>query len=399
MVIALSKSRRILTEHLPAPLRRWFVLIWPFLALMSLFYSIFVRVRDLSFRFGFLKSNRLPVPVISIGNLTTGGTGKTPCTEFVARHLRQLGLRVTILSRGFGSVMGYLNDESRVIEENLPDVPLLQGADRTAMGQIAIDELETEVLLLDDGMQHRTLARNLEIVLIDATDPFGGGWLLPAGLLREPKSALRRAHAILITHSDLVEPFVLEQLHKSVSRIAPKAVIAHAVHEPISWMDAILPGEPLPLTERPPGPVAILCGIGNPDGFVTTLERLGLKVTHQKRFKDHHEYTKLDIQELEAWAKKLPLGTWLATTQKDMVKLKLGGLGWRKMLALRIGLKLTTGRDRFLAVIDRHGLGGADFAKDLPLAPLRPELALDAKPCDRKSQPYNLRTLTVTGGI
>ncbi len=399
MVIALSKSRRILTEHLPASLRSWFLVIWPFLALLSLFYSAFVRVKALLFQIGLLKSNHLSVPVISIGNLTTGGTGKTPCTELVARHLRQLGLRVTIVSRGYGSVSGNLNDESRVLEENLPDVPLLQGADRTAMGQIAIDEIETEVILLDDGMQHRTLARNLEIVLIDATDPFGGGWLLPAGLLREPKSALRRADAILITHSDLIDPTALDHLHKGLARIVPKAVIAHAVHEPKSWLDASQPGEDLSLTDRPPGPVAMVCGIGNPEGFVKTLERVGLKVTHQRRFQDHHEYNLADIKDLEEWAKNLPEGTWLATTQKDMVKLKVSGLGSRKMLALRIGIKLTTGRDRFLALVDRHGLGGAEIAKELPPATLRPELGLDSNNWDRKNPTSIPQTLTVTGDL
>ncbi len=292
---------------------------------------------------------------------------------------------------------GNKNDETRVLEQNLPDVPLLEGADRTAMGQIAIDQLETEVILLDDGMQHRTLARNLEIVLLDATDPFGGGWLLPAGLLREPKSALRRGHAILLTNSDQVEPTVLDQLHKKVAQMAPKAVIAHAIHEPKNWMDANLPGVDLQLTERPFGPVAIVCGIGNPEGFARTLEQLGLKVTHQRRFPDHHEYSLADIKELEAWAKNLPEGTWLATTQKDMVKLQVAQLGGRQLLALKIGFKLTIGRDRFLALIESKGLGGSDYVKELAPAPLRPELALDVPHWDKKVPTLNPQTLSATG--
>lgn len=360
MVVDLSKSRRILSEHLPPFLRGWFVVIWPFLALLSVFYGFGVRLNALAYRLGFKKQTRLGVPVISIGNLTTGGTGKTPCTELVGRHLRELGLRVAILSRGYGSKNGQPNDEAQVLEENLPDVPHLQGADRVLTGHIAIDELDSEVILLDDGMQHLPLFRDLEIVLIDATEPFGGDWLLPAGLLREPKAGLRRADAILLTRCDLVESCHLENLQKQLGRLCPKAVIAWSIHEPKGWMDGYLPGEPLDLTDHPEGPVAAFCGIGNPEGFQASLERLGLKVCDLKRFPDHHAYTAEDVSALESWAESLPQGTWIATTQKDLVKLRVGELGSRKLLALRIGIRLTQGGERFLALIDRKGLGGAD---------------------------------------
>ena len=388
MVVDLSKSRRILSEHLPPSLRGWFIALWPILALMSIFYGIVVRFNSLAFRLGIKKTNRLTVPVISVGNLTTGGTGKTPCTELIAKHLRQLGLRVAILSRGYGSQNGQPNDEAQVLEENLPDVPHLQGADRFLTGHIAVDELDSEVILLDDGMQHRALARDLEVVLIDATDPFGGNWLLPAGLLREPKTELRRAEAILVTRSDLIDSTSLEHLQNQLTKLSPKAVIAHSIHEPQGWMDGYLPGEPLALSDRPDGPVAAFCGIGNPEGFQSSLERLGLKVCELKRFPDHHAYSATDVAELEAWAESLPEGTWIATTQKDLVKLRLGELGSRKLLALRIGLKLTHGRDRFLALIDRKGLGGGDpiglEPVPAPSALLGPEISMDAQNSVRK---------------
>ncbi len=393
MVVDLSKSRRILSEQLPPSLRGWFVVVWPLLALMSIFYGIGVRLNGLAFRFGFKKTTRLGVPVISIGNLTTGGTGKTPCTELVANHLRQLGLRVAILSRGYGSKNGQPNDEAQVLEENLPDVPHLQGADRVLTGHIAIDELDSEVILLDDGMQHRALVRDLEIVLIDATEPFGGDWLLPAGLLREPKTELRRADAILVTRTDLVDSTNLEQLASQLTRLCPNAVIAHSVHESQAWLDGYLPGEPLELSDRPEGPVAAFCGIGNPDGFRASLERMGLKVQGFKSFPDHHCYTAADVSALEAWAESFPEGTWIATTQKDLVKLRVGELGSRKLLALRIGVKLTHGRDRFLALIDRKGLGGGDPIGLEPVpAPstlLGPEVALNTQNLDAEIRDRN----------
>lgn len=398
MVVDLSKSRRILSEQLPPALRGWFVAIWPFLAIFSIFYSLGVRFNSLLFRLGIKKSTRLGVPVISIGNLTTGGTGKTPCTELIARHLRQLGLRVAILSRGYGAQNGQPNDEAQVLEENLPDVPHLQGPDRVLTGHIAIDELDSEVILLDDGMQHRALDRDLEIVLIDATDPFGGDWLLPAGLLREPKSELRRADAILVTRCDLIDGTTIEQLHAQLASYCPKAVIAHSIHEPQGWMDSYLPGEPMELSDRPEGPVAAFCGIGNPEGFQSSLESLGLTVCGLKRFPDHHAYTASDVAELEAWAESFPEGTWIATTQKDLVKLRLGELGSRKLLALRIGLKLTQGRDRFLALIDRKGLGGGDpiGLEPVPVpSPLfGPEIALDAQNLDHKAPQITPKALS-----
>src|SRR5439155_4635434 len=129
--------------------------------------------------------------------------GNTPCVEYLARHYRDLGLRVAVLSRGYGAREGR-NDEALVLEANLPDVPHLQGADRVALARIAVEELESNVLVLDDGFQHRRLARDLDVVLIDATEPWGYGYLLPRGLLRESPRGLKRAGAVLLTRCDQV---------------------------------------------------------------------------------------------------------------------------------------------------------------------------------------------------
>ncbi len=169
----------------------------------SLPYGLAVRLRNAAYRLGWLSSRRVGVPVVSVGNLTAGGTGKTPCVAYVARYYRRLDRCVAILSRGYGGAGGR-NDEALVLEEELPDVPHLQGADRVALAATAIEELESEVLVLDDGFQHRRLARDLDLVLVDATEPWGHGYLLPRGLLREPASALRRAGVVLLTRCDQV---------------------------------------------------------------------------------------------------------------------------------------------------------------------------------------------------
>ena len=155
---------------------------------MSLLYGLVVRVRNRAYDGGLFQIRRVDVPVVSIGNLTAGGTGKTPCVEYVARFYRQLDLRVAILSRGYGAASGP-NDEALLLEENLPDVPHLQGADRVETATTAVEELESEVLVLDDGFQHRRLGRDLDVVLIDATCPWGYGHLLPRGLCANRRRA------------------------------------------------------------------------------------------------------------------------------------------------------------------------------------------------------------------
>ena len=169
----------------------------------SFVYGAAVAVRNYGYDRGWLTSHPAEVPVVSVGNLTLGGTGKTPMVEWLARWFRRHGVRVAILSRGYGH-SGGLNDEGRVLEENLPDVPHLQSADRVALARVAAVELETELILLDDGFQHRRLRRDLDIVLIDALEPFGLGKLFPRGLLREPVRSLRRSGVVVLSRADLI---------------------------------------------------------------------------------------------------------------------------------------------------------------------------------------------------
>jgi tetraacyldisaccharide 4'-kinase len=322
------------------------------LRLLSLPYGWAVRGRNWMYDRGWAQSYAAAIPVISVGNLTVGGTGKTPCVEYVARFLRQREVRVAILSRGYGAQEG-CNDEALVLEENLPDVPHLQGPDRVALAQVAAEELESEVLVLDDGLQHRRLRRDLELVLIDATCPWGYGYLLPRGLLREPMSGLKRAHAVLITRCDQVEPNVIHDIQARVQRCQPHLPVIRTTHRPAQWINASR--TTLPLEQLQDRPWTAFCGLGNPEAFRRTLTRLGGNVTDWRTFPDHHNYTRSDVDNLQRWADQQAAETVMLTTQKDLVKIRLDHLGGRPLWALNIQLHLETGQDileeKLLAVL------------------------------------------------
>lgn len=287
--------------------------------------------------------HRAGVPVICVGNLTVGGTGKTPCVEYVARLLREHDLQVAILSRGYGAEGGR-NDEAMVLEENLPDVPHYQGRDRVALARTAVEESESEVLVLDDGFQHRRLARDLDVVLIDATDPWGGGYLLPRGGLREPKTALRRAGFVLLTRCDAVEGAALDEITAEVRRIVPQVPVARTVHAPSDLLNG---AQAEPVDALRGRLVGAFCGIGNPEAFRRTLTGLGADVQAFREYPDHHPYRREDVDDLAKWAATLPADAWLVTTQKDWVKLRVAELGGRPLWAVRVGLQFVEGRDLF----------------------------------------------------
>jgi tetraacyldisaccharide 4'-kinase len=313
------------------------------LFLASVPYDAATRVRNWLYDRGWKQSWRAPVPVVSVGNLTLGGTGKTPCVEYVARVLCDGHRRVAILSRGYGSAGGR-NDEALLLEDNLPDVPHLQGADRADLARIAVEELESEALVLDDGFQHRRLARDLDVVLVDATDPWGHGRLFPRGLLRESPRGLRRAGAVVLTRCDQVEPSRLERLRADVARLAPHAAVAESVHAPL---DLVNPAGTRPADDLAGRRVAAFCGVGNPDSFRNTLAGAGAEVGEFRTYPDHHPYTREDVEALREWGRRLPPDCTIVTTQKDMVKLRLESLGGRGLWALRVRLRFLTGQDAF----------------------------------------------------
>lgn len=304
-------------------------------------YGLGVRLRNRFFDWGWKRQYRAPVPVVGIGNLTLGGTGKTPCVEWVARFYRQHEVRVAILSRGYGT-QGGRNDEAMLLEQNLPDVPHLQGIDRVALAQTAVEELESEVLVLDDGFQHRRLARDLDVVLIDATNPWGYGYLFPRGAMREPIRGLRRASVVMITRADQVEASVIDAIRQNIRRKteAPIVVTCHAPTELSS-----VGGKVSDLQELRGKPIAAFCGIGNPQAFRHTIERLAGPPIDFRVYPDHHEYTREDVDTLHRWAEGLPQDVLVLTTQKDLVKLPLALLGDRSLWALRIALTFREGQE------------------------------------------------------
>ncbi len=321
-------------------------------------YRLGVGARNLAFDRGWKASHRADVPVVSVGNLTLGGTGKTPMVEWVSRWYRARGVRVAILSRGYGHSSG-MNDEGRVLEENLPDVPHLQAPDRVDLARRAVEELESELLVLDDGFQHRRLARDLDLVLLDALDPFGLGRMFPRGLLREPIRSLRRAGVVVLSRADLVDESTRRAIRERAGRAAGPLRWAEARHAPLDLIDA--EGRSTPLSDSQGRKVVAFCGIGNPEGFRRTLAGLGLEVAGFRAFPDHHPYSAGDVADLSAWARAT--GAELAlTTQKDLVKLRVLDLGPAPLRALRIGLDVMDGSE----VLDRALSALLPSGKDAP---------------------------------
>ncbi len=312
--------------------------------LASVPYGLAVRLRNRLYAAGRLAAHRAAVPVVSVGNLTAGGTGKTPCVEYVAGFYRGRDRRVAVLSRGYGGAGGR-NDEALVLEENLPDVPHLQGPDRVALARTAVEELESEVLVLDDGFQHRRLARDLDLVLIDVTEPWGYGHLLPRGLLREPRSSLRRAGLVVLTRCDQAARDRVEAVRREVRRYAPAVPVVETRHGPVELVNSGRSAAPLDgLRGRA---VCAFSGIGNPDAFRRTLEDLGADVRGFRAYPDHHPYGRDDVESLRAWLRDLPAGGLVVTTQKDLVKLRVDRLGDRPLWSLRVRLQVLSGLGEF----------------------------------------------------
>lgn len=287
----------------------------------SVVYQIVVSIRNRGFDRGKRKINRASVPVISVGNLTTGGTGKTPVVAWICRTLRERGLRVAIVSRGYGRKSDAdENDEAMELHQRLPDVPHIQDPDRYAAAVIAVDELESEVIVMDDGFQHRQLHRDFDLVLIDATCPFGFDHVLPRGLLREPQSGLARADAVLLTRCDQVDRARLEQIRERIDRsvsdvpvFQSKQAVCGLLQHPAKRLDqAILSGKR----------VAVVCGIGNPAAFQETVLRLGAEIVESICLTDHADFDAATMARIEHQIVRAGQIDFVLCTQKDLVKIR-----------------------------------------------------------------------------
>ncbi len=317
------------------------------LYLLSFVYERIVQLRLFLYRKRILRERTLGCLVVSIGNLTVGGTGKTPIVEKFARALRSGGRRVAILSRGYKSVpqpmpkkrFAFLRpklpppprivsdgksllldslaagDEPYMLANNLKDVIVLVDKDRVKSGLYAIKELKADTLLLDDGLQYLHLKHRLDIVLIDRQAPFGNEYLLPRGTLREPPANLRRASYIFITKSTGEPNDALVQRIRKFNRTAEIIECAHkALH-----LQNVLTGEQLPLEELRDAFIGSLCGIAAPESFEDGLRKLGARIEIAKRYTDHHRYAENELQSFINRCLRRDLAM-IVTTEKDAVR-------------------------------------------------------------------------------
>ncbi len=295
------------------------------------------------FDWGIRKVYQSRLPVISVGNLSVGGTGKTPAVTWIVRWLQQRGFRVAILSRGYGMLDQNGNDEALELDLKLPGIPHLQHWDRVASAERAEKELGVQVLVLDDGFQHRRLARDLDIVLIDATDTKSAQWLLPAGLRREPLSSLGRASIVVMTRSDQVSEAQLSLHCNRIKSINANLCCLRAAHRAREIY--VHPNIRLPIDHLRDTPVLAFCGIGNPSAFFETLEELGATLVDRKIWPDHHAYSSEDIDWLGRWATTHANATLICTV-KDWVKIQRATLGNCDLWALSIDLEIVDSENR-----------------------------------------------------
>lgn len=327
-------------------------------------YGLVMRVRRWGYRRGVLGSHDSPVPVISVGNITAGGTGKTPMVAWIVRHLSESGCKPAIVTRGYRAEKADpdaapKSDEAELLAE-LTGAAVIVEPDRVAGARRAADG-GADVVVLDDGFQHRRLRRQLDIVLIDAVEPLGFGHCLPRGLLREPSAALAEADAIVITHADEVSPERLAELRGRLTALCgPGVVMAEAAHKPVAAIDQA--GLSHPPTDLAGRKVFAFCGLGSPEHFFASLAGLGADVVGTAELADHAAYCDEDMAGLAEAASRCGAEI-MVTTQKDHVRLEgiARGEGTR-IWQLAIEIDVTSGRDELLARITE----GAARAMDEP---------------------------------
>jgi tetraacyldisaccharide 4'-kinase len=289
-------------------------------SLASPLYATAVRLKNALNDAGIISVKHLPRPVVSVGNITTGGTGKTPVVLWLYQRLRSAGHRPAILMRGYMAKPGQPSDERQMLRQLISeddDPPIIAQPDRYAGGQELLrGHHQVTAFILDDGFQHRRLARDFDLVLIDATNPFGYGRVLPRGLLREPLSGLKRAHAILLTRTDLVTN--LDPVVSTIRRHNPEVPIyqSAATHTALRARA----NETLPLTHLAGQKFSAFAGIGNPHALEQQLRHLPGQLTTPHWFPDHHAYTRADLQDVLAAAQRNG-AQLLLTTEKDWVKI------------------------------------------------------------------------------
>ena len=307
---------------------------------LSPLYSFIMTTRGSFYRKGLMKQHRLKVPVVSVGNLVLGGTGKTPLVQYIARLLQQQGGKPAVLSRGYkGSATGSINvvsnpdailleaseagDEPRLLAEKLPGIPVITGKKRFLTGRFAIDSFGADILILDDGFQHLALQRDLDLVLFNASKGLGNGHVLPGGELRESLSGLKRADAFIISNVDTPQKDNVPEFISFLKARFPEIPLFTSSYQPENVLLRIDNAKNATISHEVAGKIPLygFCGIAVPASFKMTLEKNGMKLKGFQNFPDHHDYSTSDIRSLLDDARTSG-AEGLITTEKDWVKLR-----------------------------------------------------------------------------
>jgi tetraacyldisaccharide 4'-kinase len=318
------------------------------LTLPSLAYSLALRLRGSAYEAGLLPSFKLPRPVVAVGNLAVGGTGKTPMVAYLARWFMDRGKRVTVLSRGYGgSLHGKIaivadgdtiqltpaeaGDEPYLLARTVPGLSVVIGADRYGAGLLALERLAPDILILDDGFQHLRLRRDLNLLLLDCAKPFGNGWTLPAGTLREPQTAIERADLVVFTRCNERKP----------PQVTGKPCCS-ASHRLTGFLP-LAGGEPLPFSALKGLRGVAFAGIAQPASFFESLQGEGLELAAIQAFPDHCNYSGEEIETL-CKVKEASRADYLITTEKDAVKLVSSGERLGRVYAAGLEMRLADAR-------------------------------------------------------
>ena len=344
----------------------------------SLIYEQLVNLKLTMYRWGWAKKERLGCYVISLGNVTVGGTGKTPTAQHLAREISDMGYRVAILNRGYRAKwrgeVGIVSDghtlkmdaetagdEAFMLAKHLPNVPVLIGAQRAVTGRYAIEHFGAEVAILDDGYQHWQLERDMDILLVDAVNVFGNGYLLPRGTLREPLSHIDRADVCLMTKVDQAAPGAIAHIWETFRSYNQDGLVLESIHQPrqfvrlSDWYEDIAAGG-VPVTEMEGKKVLAVSAIGNPASFEQTLADLGIEMVESMRYPDHHDYGERDMAEVLYRAETLGVEA-IVITEKDAVKVPgdVVRAKWRiPMYVISVEVTLQKGREEFFQELKRQ---------------------------------------------
>ena len=324
-----------------------------------------VRFRRGLYQAGLMPVHALSARVVSVGNISMGGTGKTPVVSLIAKHLAEGNQRVVVLTRGYGRTdRGHkilcggvgswreVGDEPLMLSRALPAIPIVIDRDRVAGGKLAVERFHPRFIILDDGLQHLRLARDVEVVVIDATSPFGNGRLFPRGILREDLGALRRANLFLLTKVNQTKG--IDGLVNFLRRTYPQVPIIQGAYEPQSLRNVMSHEQLSPASLRGKLVMA-MSSIGNPISFEHSLEQLGTQVVEKIRFPDHHPYCQEDLATAAYLARKSG-ARYVVTTEKDEMRLPTMEEPEVPILSLGIQLKVVSEEKQLWDLIERGSL-------------------------------------------